>query len=268
MVAPAHLEGFGNIENVARAKGEIVESLGEEGIFYVNNDNEWCRKIAQGYRGEKVCFGSSGDVTLESFEFTGPGQALLRVAPVGELRLPLACRAHAVNVLLAVAVGLRHGAQEFQNPLGEYCRNASRVKVASVGPLTVIDDSYNANPASMAAALEMLADWPCGGRRMAALGEMLELGESAAALHREIGEEAGRRGIEYLFAKGPHACDTIDGARSARVPHTEAMEDPAEIARAIHEAARPGDVLLVKGSRGMRMERVIEALRETSTQEH
>ncbi len=267
MVAPAHLEGFGSIENVARAKGEIVEALDEKGIFYVNNDNEWCRRIGERFGGRKVRFGSSGDVVLESFEFTGPGQARLRVAPVGELRLPLACRAHAVNVLLAVAVGLQHGATEFQGPLGEHCRNASRVKVASVGPLTVMDDSYNANPASMAAALEMLADWPCEGRRMAALGEMLELGEAAAALHRSIGTEAGRCGVEYLFAKGPHACDTISGARSARVPHAEAMEDPADIARAIHEAARPGDVLLVKGSRGMRMECVIEALREALTQE-
>ena len=259
MVAPAHLDGFGTVENVASAKAEIVEALGSKGVFYVNVDDPWCRHMAERFSGEQVRFGSSGEVVLEACAFTGPGEMRLDIAPVGELRLPLACRAHAVNVLLAVAVGLRHGVQEFQDPLRKACGNSTRFKVVTIGPLVVIDDTYNANPASMAAALEALAEWPVQGARMAALGEMLELGDAAAGLHRDVGVLAARLGVTDLFVKGAHARDV---AAAAEGVHAEVMDGPEAIAAAIHGLARPGDMLLVKGSRGMRMERVLEALRE------
>ena len=264
MVAPAHLEGFGSVENVARAKGEIVRGLRPGGIFYVNADDEWCVKMAGDFAGEKVFFGKKGDVSLEGCAIVSPGRARLKIAPVGEMDLPLACPAHATNVLLAVAVGLRHGVTEFEGPLREAARGASRFKILDIGPLTVVDDSYNANPASVAAALDALAAWPTQNSpaRMAALGEMLELGEAAGPLHREIGERAAHAGVTHLFARGPHACDTIDAAKSAGVAHAEAIDDPNEIAAAVQRFAAPGDLLLVKGSRGMEMERVISALRE------
>jgi UDP-N-acetylmuramyl pentapeptide synthase len=97
---------------------------------------------------------------------------------------------------------------------------------------------------------------------MAVLGEMLEMGDEAARAHRELGELAGQLGVTHLFARGPHACDTITGAVSAQVPVAEALETHEELAAAVHSHARPGDALLVKGSRGMAMEKVIEALRE------
>jgi UDP-N-acetylmuramoyl-tripeptide--D-alanyl-D-alanine ligase len=127
--------------------------------------------------------------------------------------------------------------------------------------LQVIDDSYNANPRSMEAALQGLVDRPSAGARIAALGEMLELGPDAALYHSALGEYAGKLGVTHLFARGPHACDTISAARSAHVPYAEAIEDHHAIAEAIHRVAKPGDVLLIKGSRGMKMERVLESLR-------
>lgn len=261
IIAPAHLEGFGSIENVAAAKAEIVEGLPDNGVFYVNSNDPYCVGAAEKFRGEKVYFGSKGDVVLESFEFTATGEARLRISPIGELRLPLACRAHATNVLLAVAVGLRHGVDSFEEALREACKSASRFKVLTVGPLTVIDDSYNANPASMKASLEALAEWPAAGNRIAALGEMLELGEASAVLHEEVGHRAGELGIQWLFAKGPHSSDMIRGTRNFSSLHSEAIEDPRSIAGAICRVAHPGDLVLVKGSRGMRMERVVEELR-------
>ena len=268
MVAPAHLEGFGSVENVARAKGEIVRGLRRGGIFYVNADDEWCVKMAGDFGGEKIFYGKRGDVSLESCEIVSPGRARLRIEPVGEMDLPLACPAHATNVLLAVAVGLRHGVTEFEGPLREAVRGGLRFKILDIGPLTVLDDSYNANPASVAAALEAIEAWPAPNSpaRMAVLGEMLELGESAQQLHREIGERAARAGVTHLFARGPHACDTIDAAKSAGVAHAEVIDDPNEIAAAVRRFAGPGDLLLVKGSRGMEMERVISALRELYAQ--
>ena len=264
LVAPAHLEGFGSIENVAKAKGEIVRGLRRDGIFYVNADDAWCVKMAGDFSGEKVFFGKKGDVALEKCEIISPGRARLSISPVGEMDLPLACPAHATNVLLAVAVGLRHGVTEFEGPLREASRGGSRFRILDIGPLTVIDDSYNANPASVGAALDALQAWPAAGNpsRMAALGEMLELGDSARQLHREVGERAAGAGVTHLFARGPHACDTIDAAKSAGVAHAEVIDDPNQIAAAVHRFAGPGDLLLVKGSRGMAMERVIGALRE------
>lgn len=114
---------------------------------------------------------------LEDVAFDGPGEMRLRVAPLGELRLPLHSRAHATNVLLAIAVALDHGVTEFEGPLREAAARSARFKIVEVGPLTVIDDTYNANPASVEAALVALAERPGSGARMAALGDMLELGD-------------------------------------------------------------------------------------------
>lgn len=261
LVAPSHLEGFGSIEGVARAKAEIVEALPANGTFYVNIDDPWCVRIAERFSGDTITFGRSGDVVLEDCRFDASGDMLLRIAPIGELRLPLYCRAHAYNVLLAVAVGLRHGVREFEGPLREAIQRAARFKVQTLGPIQVIDDSYNANPRSMEAALQGLADRPSAGSRIAALGEMLELGEDAALYHRAVGDYAGKLGVTHVFARGPHACDTISAALAAQAPHAEVIEDHHAIAEAIHRVARPGDVLLIKGSRGMKMERVLESLR-------
>lgn len=261
MVAPAHLEGFGSIEGVARAKAEIAEGLPVDGCFYVNADDPWCRWIGDQFPGEKIFFGRAGDVVLKRCLPDAPGQMVLDISPVGALRVPLPAPAHAANVLLAIAVGLRHGIAEFEGPLREACRVSLRFRTLRVGPLHVIDDTYNANPASMAAALEALALRAKGARRIAALGAMLELGEESAAWHRKIGEAAARHGVTHLFARGPNARDMIESARAAGVFHAESIEEHDAIARAVRDVAGPGDFLLLKGSRGMRMERVIDCLR-------
>lgn len=261
MVAPAHLEGFGSVEGVAAAKAEIMDALPRDGCFYVNVDDPYCLKMGERFAGKKVRFGNTGDVVLKASSFGADGELELEVSPIGRLRLPLPVRAHVTNVLLAVALGLEHGIREFEEPLRNACRQSIRFQIVRIGPLEVLDDSYNANPASMVAALQALADRPGNGARIAALGEMLELGTSAPQLHREVGEAAGRCGVKHLFARGSHAGDMIKGARVAGVEHAEAIEDHQSMADAIHDVAWPGDTLLVKGSRGMHMENVLQALR-------
>ncbi len=268
LVAPAHLEGFGTIENVARAKAEIVDALPESGTFYVNTDNVWCVRIAESFAGKKVRFGSTGDVVLESCEPDADGGFRLRIAPIGELRLPLACRAHASNVLLAIAVGLEHGITEFEGPLGEACAASSRFKVLRIGAFEVLDDTYNANPASVAAALETLGERPATGVRIAVLGDMLELGDAAADLHYEVGELAGRNGVDRLFVRGDFADAVVAGARAAGVGHAEAIQEHEAMASAVWEAADAGSVVLVKGSRGMKMEGVIQGIEELNRRGH
>jgi UDP-N-acetylmuramoyl-tripeptide--D-alanyl-D-alanine ligase len=262
MIAPAHLEGFGSVENVAKAKGEIVDALPETGTFYVNNDDAWCRRIADSYPGRKVRFGSHGDVVLEQCEIDADGEMRLRVAPVGDLRLPLVCRAHASNVVLAIAVGVEHGIEEFEEPLRAACATATRFKILRIGPLEVIDDTYNANPASMAAALHTLVERPGNGARLAALGDMLELGPAARDLHREVGELAGRLHVDHVFVRGDYAMEVASGASEAGLSHATVLQEHVAMAEAIQAAAKPGDTVLVKGSRGMRMELVIDALRD------
>lgn len=262
LVAPAHLEGFGSIERVALAKGEIVEGVAPHGRFYVNVDNPWTLAMGQRYDGPRTFWGSHGDVVLDYCKITAEGEMHLSIRPIGTLRLPLVVRAHAANVVLAVAVGLEHGVSDFEEPLRAACRASARFKVSQLGPLEILDDTYNANPASMEAALEALSMRPGTGKRFAALGEMLEMGDTAQGAHRDLGTLAGKYGVDYLFARGPHACDIISAARASGVAHAEVLDDHAAIARAIHQCAQPGDVVLLKGSRGMRMERVLEALRE------
>jgi UDP-N-acetylmuramyl pentapeptide synthase len=217
--------------------------------------------MAERHPGPKVYFGSHGDVVLRGCSFDEAGEMVLDIDPVGVLRLPLSVRAHATNVLLAIAVALRHGIADMEGPLRAACAGLSRFKTLTVGPLTVLDDSYNANPASMAAALEALADRRVAGKRIAVLGEMLELGAASGDLHREVGRTAGRFGVSHLFAYGPHGADLAAGAAESGVATAEAFDDHEAIAAAVRGMAAPGDALLVKGSRGVRMETVIEALK-------
>ncbi len=260
MVTAAHLEGFGSVADVAAAKGEIVQGMEADGVFYVNGGDAWCRQMASDFSGEKVFFGEGGTVHLRSWRFDGAGDMVLDIAPIGTIRLPLWVPAQTTNVLLAVAVGLQHGVTAFEEPLRAACTASNRFRRVQVGPLMVFDDTYNANPASMKAALAALAACPGEGRRMAALGTMLELGETAAQLHREVGEEAGGYGIDHVFAFGPHGADFCAGALAAGVADARAFETHEEIAEAVVALAQPGDKVLLKGSRGMRMETVLGAL--------
>jgi len=270
LIAPAHLEGFGSIENVARAKGEIAGALPAGGIFYANMDDPRCAQLAAAQSGRVVRIGRAdgpaftraqpGDVVLESCEFDEAGELRMRVRTVGELRLPLNNLALATNALIAIAVGRQHGITEFEGPLRAACAFVSRFRRLAVGPITVIDDTYNANPASVSAAIESLVRLP-GGARIAVLGDMLELGDAAPVLHEEAGAYAAREGVAHLVARGAFAESIVRGANRAGLAAAHAIQDPAEIASEIKRVARPGDVVLVKGSRGMRMERVIEALK-------
>ncbi len=133
-----------------------------------------------------------------------------------------------------------------------------------LGGIIILDDSYNANPASMSAALDALAD-QTGGARIAVLGSMFELGVAAPGLHHELGASAARRGLDRLVAMGPNAADMASGAREAGLDAVDTPQCHEEAARLIASSATPGDLVLVKGSRGMRMETIIEMLREILT---
>jgi len=127
----------------------------------------------------------------------------------------------------------------------------------------VLDDTYNANPASMTAAIEALIESPGTGKKIAVLGAMFELGAAAAQLHYELGEQAARKGVSCLIARGPNAEDMVAGAQAAGLEQAYVFDSVEAAAAMTKHMAGAGDIILVKGSRGMQMEEVINKLRET-----
>lgn len=260
---PAHLEGFGSIEGVARAKGELFADLAADGVAVINADDRhaplW-HELAGDRR--KVTFGldKDADVRARAVEAEGSRTRFTLTTPLGEatVELPLAGRHNVMNALAAAAATTALGLDPARIAAGLAAAApvAGRLqsRPAAVAGVRLIDDSYNANPASLAAAVEWVVAQP--GEAWLALGDMAELGSDAEAAHAEAGRAARAAGIERLFAVGPLSRAAVD-AFGAGARH---FEDQEELIAALHEALVPGVNLLVKGSRSARMDRVAHAL--------
>jgi UDP-N-acetylmuramoyl-tripeptide--D-alanyl-D-alanine ligase len=271
-VGPAHLEGLGSLENVAAAKAELALGLPVGAPLVVNGDDPRVRAIADAYPGPTLRTGRDGEVRLRRARPVEGGLAqALEVEIDGErieLRLRCPGRHNVSNALLAAGVGrvlgvdprtIAAGLEAFLPPP----MRLERVVLPSGACLW--NDAYNANPASVVAALEVLAAEPAR-RRLAVLGEMRELGEEAARWHREIGRAAAVAGVDRLVAVGGYAEETVAGAREAGLPppRTAAFAEVAEAAEALRGELRAGDVVLVKASRAARLERLVAALQAES----
>lgn len=265
--APAHLEGFGSIEGVARAKGEIFAALPPHGTAIINADDVYAplwRQLAGGRRILSFGLVEPADVTAGEVEIRPAGGSRFQLqTPAGEvdIDLPLPGRHNVMNALAAAAaaLGLDITAAQIAAGLGNLRAVAGRlVQVEGLAGSTVLDDTYNANPGSLAAALEVLVALP--GRPWLVLGDMGELGPQAAELHAEAGRQARSVGVERLYAVGElsrHAAEAF-GAGAAHFPDMEAL-----VAR-LRQDIGAGVVALVKGSRSSRMERAVAALREAN----
>jgi UDP-N-acetylmuramoyl-tripeptide--D-alanyl-D-alanine ligase len=257
--AAAHLEGFGDLDGVARAKGEIFEGLSETGVGVINTDDafadHWRARLgARDWLG----FGFSKAAHVRG-EWASDG-ALQIQTPVASLRLrmPLAGRHNAMNALAAVAVAHALGMDLGRAGRAlESCRPVvgRLTPYAGIRGVTILDDSYNANPASLRAALEVLTSRH--GPHWLVLGDMGELGADADRLHREAGVAAREAGAARLLALGPlsRAAVAAFGAGASHFPVVE------ELIAALRAELEPGVSVLVKGSRAMRMERVVNALK-------
>jgi len=270
--ASAHLEGFGTLEDVARAKAEIWQGLDEAGTAIVNQDDEFA-----GYWGELVVdykhlgFGMlpTADVNLADggvhWEISASGykSRFKMQTPVGvvDVAMNLAGRHNVMNALAATASALAAGASAAEVQIGlesmAPVKGRLRPKVTGRGQL-LIDDSYNANPHSFRAAMDVLLQAP--GEKILVMGDMAELGETAGQHHFSIGEEARQKGINQLLATGNHCQEAVKGfgegatcftTQQALIEHLSVM-----LAEPVHRNA----VLLVKGSRGAVMDKVVDAL--------
>lgn len=268
-VGESHLEVFGSLDGVAAAKGELVEALPDEGIACLNGDDPRVRAMASRTRARVILYGRGADCQVRSSDERLDRDAravfTLRVGDdEGEVHLP-APGAHQVsNALAAAAAGHASGLTlaEIIDGLRRFTPPDMRMSLVRAGDLTVIDDTYNASPASGRAALRTLTQL-ASGVRIAILGDMLELGQIARSGHLELGAEAARTGVDLLVTVGDLAGFIREGALKQglapeRAVHYRSVDRLLEDLPGLVEG---GGTVLIKGSRGMRMERIVDALR-------
>jgi UDP-N-acetylmuramoyl-tripeptide--D-alanyl-D-alanine ligase len=266
-VQPVHLSRIGTLEAVERAKGELIEALPADGTAVLNADDSRVSLMDRRTAARVVRYGFSADADVRAEGIASAGFAGMQfrlVAPAGEraVTIPTLGRLSVHNALSAVAVGLAAGIDLDRIVAGLRAGWIAphRAEVVRLRGATVIDDSYNASTGSMLAALELLAGLP--GRHVAVLGEMLELGEAHEAGHLAVGEAAGTV-AELLVVVGHDAQGIVEGALGAgldpaRIHHVADDEDALEVLR---PRLREGDTVLVKASRGIALDRVVDALR-------
>lgn len=266
----SHIELLGSQENIARAKAEILEGLKPNGVAVLNGDDPWCRKIADYAPAERIFYGldSSNDFYPQMLEVDASGCYSFRLSWQGEqvnVTLPLPGKHNVYNALAAAAVGVMLGI-----PLPSICKGIAayqtiekRQRIIVCKGFTVIDDTYNASPDSMRAGLEQLT-FTHGVRKIAVLGDMLELGPVAIQLHREVGEVVAAHGIDYLICQGKLARHIGEAAHQAGMSkdRISCTGSNKESLKCLRDLAVPGCVVLVKGSRGMAMEEIVAGLCE------
>ncbi|MEW5908691.1 MAG: UDP-N-acetylmuramoyl-tripeptide--D-alanyl-D-alanine ligase [Thermodesulfobacteriota bacterium] len=274
-IAPAHLEGVGSLEGVVNAKGELLENIIEGGTAVLNADDPNVARLAERTGEEVLFFGFSGKAAVRAvsvreqkgkvkFNLVLPGASI----PV-TLRIP--GRFMVSNALAAAAVGFRLGIspEKIKTGLESLTSIPGRMNMITLNcGIHIIDDTYNANPGSMKAAVEFLSRLKKYGRSIFVGGDMLELGEASAELHRKLGEQVASSGINRLYITGKFSDSVAEGARKKGLNLRNIRVGSKEfILKDLIIYLRPGDRVLVKGSRGMAMEEVVKGLMEFDEKE-
>lgn len=263
-IGESHLEGFGSLDGVAAGKAELVQSLPRHGLAILNADDpkfdflasrSACRVLSFGFSERAEFRGTDFVSNSDSCEFNLRGGIKVRVPAPG--------RHNAMNALAAMAVANHLGMDMVRaaESLSDFRLPEMRYQEELIGGVHVIFDGYNANPSSMHAALATFRGSAATGRKAAVLGDMLELGAESERLHCAIGEEAAASGLDALWAVGRFSCSLAGAARNKGMNVAECFEDMEAACARVRNFLRPGDALLVKGSRGMKLERVVDALR-------
>ena len=267
-VAAAHLEGLNSLRGVAREKGALFSNLRRGGAIVVNLDDTWVRRLGTKFKGRKIFYGRRGSVGAEAVRPVD-AQGMRFTLRVGVRRCPVRLRylgQH--NVTNAVgAAALAHGLgvslAAIRRGLEKARPYAMRMEADSWRGAGLINDAYNANPASMAAALNTLAAMNGHGEKIAVLGDMFELGKMSVREHRELGKRAAKTRIDRLYLLGQQAATVKAGALIGGMEENKVIigKDHNDVARQLKSHVKKGDWLLIKGSRGMKMEKILGELK-------
>ncbi len=262
-IGVAHIEFMGSREAIAREKGALAEAVGPQGTVILNADDPFSKEIAARSRA-KVMFAGTENGTVRATEIrqTADGSefTILEGAHRCRAQLPVPGLHMVQNALLAVAAGRAFGLsiEECAAGLAVAPLTKARLQIKQIGGLDFLDDSYNANPDSMKAALRTLVELDTEGKRIAILGEMRELGAESERGHREVGETAATLEVDHLITIGAAAETIAEGARAAGLRNVSSVSSTREAADLLVDIAAPGDLVLIKGSRAAKTEEVIE----------
>jgi len=267
-ISPAHLEFFGSFENVVRAKLELLDNMKDDKIAVLNSDDESLLARAKVEKKRVVTFGTQrkADFRADDVSFSDKGEVGFVINRKFPVRLKLVGRHNVYNALAAFAVASlwQVDPKRAVQALEGFTPPDLRMELEEFDGIKVLNDSYNANPASMENALETLRQIKTAGRRIAVLGDMLELGEKSQSLHQEVGNKVFDCGIDILVTVGGLSKWIARSAREKGLDNSSitSFEHKAEVSTFLRENLKPGDVVLVKGSRKMKLEDVVESLKK------
>ncbi len=264
LVAPVHLGFFNSVADIARAKYELIQSLSANGVAVLNADDEYVSQFGRDFAGRVITFGidkpaaitarNIRELGLDGSEFNLCAQEYCVPA-----RLPLIGRHNIYNALAAVSVAVDRGLtlEEAAAALTLLTPSDKRGQVIEVGGATVINDCYNSNPRALDFVVDALAGMQTSGRRIVVAGEMLELGPATDDLHRSSGEHMAARKIDVVIGVRGAAKAIVDAA-AAKGVHAEFVDAPEQAGEWLARQVKPGDLVLLKASRGVKLEKALE----------
>lgn len=264
-IGVTHIENLLTRENIFKEKFKITSFLREEDYLFVNGDDDILCKTQGSADFNVISFGITNDCMFTARNLSMKNETtrfeVLHDGACREFVIPTIGEHNVYNALVAIAIGLSMGMtlDEIQAGLSRFKNLNMRQSIHHLSDITLIDDTYNANPDSMKSALKVLAQLPKKGRKIAVLGDMLELGEMATALHEEVGRVAAQLGVDIVMTVGALAKAIAEGATPA--VHTHIFNSNEEAIACLKELIRPGDAVLVKGSRSMHMEEIVHEIK-------
>jgi UDP-N-acetylmuramoyl-tripeptide--D-alanyl-D-alanine ligase len=262
-VGVAHIEFMGSRDAIATEKGALAEAVGADGTVILNADDPFSRKISERTRAQVIFAGTSeGTIRAIDIQQSADGSEFTIIEGAHRCRaqLPVPGIHMVQNALLAVAAGRAFGLslEEAAGGLASAPLTKARLQIKGINGVQFLDDSYNANPDSMKAALQTLVELDADGKRIAVLGEMRELGKETQRGHEDVGECAASLGVDYLIGIGEMGAVIARAAVKAGLKESLAVGSTSEAADRLIEIAEPGDLVLIKGSRLVHTEEVIE----------
>jgi UDP-N-acetylmuramoyl-tripeptide--D-alanyl-D-alanine ligase len=272
-VAAAHLEGLSSLAGVAREKGALYRAMDRRGAIAVNTDDPWALRLGEKFRGRKITYGRRGEVCAQARQSLGANGVRFTLRAGGkrcQVHLDYLGEHNITNATgaAALAYGLGVSLPAIRRGLRRARPFAMRMQIESWNGIGIINDAYNANPASMEGAIKTLAQLACRGERIAVLGDMFELGKDSRPQHLKLGQAVARARIDAVYLLGREADGVRHGALRGGMPAKNVIvaKDHSKLAGLLRRRIKKGDWLLVKGSRGMQMEKVIEKLKTGSSE--